>query len=90
MKNNIEAMLTILDGARKLRAYYKEELITINPHDRLTIDMYFREIERFTLSVNEIIIKLLVEVLDESKEFGQAKIRHQMEKYQRACFPHKG
>ena len=89
MKNNIEAMLTILDGARKLRAYYQEELITINPHNRLTIDMYFREIERFTLSVNEIIIKLLVEVLNESEQFGQKEIRHQMEKYQRTCIPDK-
>ena len=90
MKNNIEAMLTILDGARKLRVYYQIELITINPRDRLTIAMYFREIERNTLTINETIIKLLVEVLDESKEFGQAKIRAAMASYQGKCFPHKG
>jgi len=80
MNINVDHILTVINGARKLREYYKEQMLEIHISRIHTIEMYLNELARhhktLMLSVNQ----LRKELINESNEFRPEIIRQEMEK----------
>jgi len=82
MPDDIDNMITIIQGARKLRFYFKEQLLDVPLCLRYTTAMYFREIERNDKVIYKIYVQLSKELSNESKQYRQKTIRQEMALYQ--------